>query len=49
MGTPEKFVVDWNHLFVVISTNNGLVGRDGARKAGPGVLVIDLDEAEANR
>ena len=44
VGLPERVVIDANDRFVVISANNGLVGSDGVKKSGSGLIVIDLDE-----
>ena len=40
----DKVHIDMNERFVTIIANDGLVGNDGAKRSGPGILVIDLDK-----
>lgn len=44
LGIPDRVVLDHNDRFITISVNDGMVGSNGAQKAGPGFIVIDLDE-----
>ena len=48
LGIPERVVLDQNDRFITVSVNDGMVGGNGTQKAGPGFIVIDLDEHESS-
>ena len=44
LGIPATVLFDANDRFVTVSVNDEMIGKDGTQKAGPGFIVIDLDE-----